>query len=101
MNSKADAYPKIKNALSLAIKEFNSLQLCMTELKLNGDEPLMGNEGLDSMGLVHFIVLVEDKLYDEFNEKIDLSSDAAFSQERSPFSNMNSFVEFISDRLNR
>ena len=58
-----------------------------------------GNSNLDSLGLVTFIVIVEQKVNDIFKKVITLADERAMSQKRSPFRNVQSLVDYIDQLL--
>ena len=61
---------------------------------------LYGNQGIfDSMHLVGFLALVEEKLEDEFGAEVVLASEKAVSRRVSPFSTVRRLVEFIEEEL--
>ena len=61
---------------------------------------LMGeNSKLDSLGIVNFIVSVEENIEDEFDQSILLADEKAMSSEESPFSNVKSLSKYIADLL--
>lgn len=53
------------------------------------------NGTLDSLGLVNFIVAVEQALEDELDISIQLVSEKAMSQKTSPFLTIGTLVRFI------
>ncbi len=58
---------------------------------------LFGKNGrLDSLGLVSFIVEVEQELEDEFGVGITLADERAMSQKNSPFLTLHTLEEYIS-----
>lgn len=58
---------------------------------------LFGKNGrLDSLGLVSFIVEVEQELEDEFGVGITLADERAMSQKNSPFLTLQTLEEYIS-----
>lgn len=60
------------------------------------DTPLYGNEAvLDSLGLVRFILQVEEAIEDEFETTIVLADEKAMSQKNSPFRNIGTLAEYI------
>ena len=65
------------------------------KIPISGETELYGCNGhLDSMGLVAFIIDIEELLMDnEIN--ITLSDERAMSQSRSPFRNVQSLNDFI------
>src|SRR5688572_30469866 len=58
---------------------------------------LFGKNGrLDSLGLVSFIVEVEQELADEFGIAVTLADERAMSQKNSPFLTLQTLEEYIS-----
>jgi acyl carrier protein len=63
------------------------------------DAPLFGDSDLDSLGLVRFIVLVEQRIEDVAGIRLSLASDRAMSRRTSPFKNLQTFADFIYECL--
>lgn len=63
------------------------------------DSPLFGDGGLDSLGLVRFIVMVEDRIEDLTGIRLSLASDRAMSRRTSPFKNLQTLADFIRECL--
>ena len=63
------------------------------------DSRLFGDGGLDSMGLVRFIVMVEEKIEDETDRQITLASDKAMSRKSSPFATLQTLADYIAECL--
>ncbi|MEP6835259.1 MAG: acyl carrier protein [Gemmatimonas sp.] len=63
------------------------------------DGPLFGDNGLDSLGLVRFIVMVEDRIEDLTGTRLSLASDRALSRRTSPFKNLQTLADFIQECL--
>ena len=62
---------------------------------------LFGGEGLlDSIGLVSYIVEVEEKLEDEFGVSVVLANEKAMSRRTSPFARISYLAEFILEEIN-
>jgi acyl carrier protein len=59
-----------------------------SSLERTPESPLFGDGGLDSMGLVRFIVLVEERIQDLTGVEITLASDKAMSRKSSPFKSL-------------
>lgn len=56
---------------------------------------LYGETGVfDSMHLVSFLALVEEKIEDEFDLEVSLTSEKAVSQRVSPFSSISRLIDF-------
>jgi D-alanine--poly(phosphoribitol) ligase subunit 2 len=57
---------------------------------------LFGRGGvLDSLGLVNFIVAIEQQIEDEVGTSISLTDERAMSQRQSPFRDIGTLAEFI------
>jgi hypothetical protein len=64
------------------------------------DTPLFTEGGLfDSMGLVSFIVSVEDRIEDETDTRITLATDKAMSRSVSPFRSLGALRDYIAELL--
>ena len=55
--------------------------------------------GLDSLGLVNFIVGVEQRLQDTFGFPLTLATERALSQQHSPFRTVQSLIDYIIELL--
>ncbi len=84
----------------IIIDSFN--ELIETEgisVEVNGSTALMGsNAVIDSLGLVTLLVDVEARLSDE-DVEISILSEKAMSQKNSPFLNIDSLTEYISEQI--
>ena len=87
------------------------IYLCVDEINddLETDGKLEKNEleeifsadsKLDSMGLVNFVVSIEEKIQEHFNLNVTLADDKAMSQSRSPFRTIGSLAEYIENIVN-
>jgi len=81
-----------------AVEEAKTLE-GLEKLQASPDSPLFGDGGLDSMGLVRFIVMVEERIEDETEVAITLASDKAMSRRTSPFSTLGTLAEYIRECL--
>jgi acyl carrier protein len=81
-----------------AVEEARDL-LGSDKLQPSPDSPLFGDGGLDSMGLVRFIVLVEERLQDTTDVALTLASDKAMSRRSSPFATLGTLAEYIRECL--
>ena len=62
----------------------------------SSDTKLFGsNSKLDSLGLVSFIVMVEQNVDDEFSVSLTLADERAMSQKNSPFRTLGSLIDYI------
>lgn len=72
-------------------KEDNSLVIDQTTV-LFGDGAF-----LDSLGLVHLILAVEEEIEEQLGVGLTIASDKAFSSKRSPFRTVSTFAEYVSE----
>lgn len=69
-------------------------------LSISGETVLYGPDGhLDSVGLVSFIVALEEAVEEDYGVSLDLTDEKAFSQERSPFRTLGSLADYIAGQL--
>lgn len=90
------------------------LNLLLTTLTVHFDEinesvdlsereniKLFGGDGLlDSIGLVSFIVEVEERLEDEFDVSVVLADEKAMSRRTSPFARISYLADYILEVVN-
>jgi acyl carrier protein len=90
----------ISRIMLAAIDDFNESQPQDRKLGNLPETNLFGAKGqLDSLGLVNFIVLLEQRIGDELGTAITLADEKALSQTRSPFLTVNSLTEYILEQL--
>ena len=78
------------------IKEYNNgLSKDMQISSDLGSSIYGGSSNLDSMGLVSFIVGLEQSIEDKFDQSISLADEKAMSQKTSPYQNINSLADYI------
>lgn len=91
---------RIQVCIYNSIDEWNKNSKEDTKLAKSEDTVLMGeNSKLDSLGIVNFIVSVEENIEDEFDQSILLADEKAMSSEESPFANIKSLTVYISNLL--
>lgn len=67
--------------------------------KSNGTQ-LLGRDGkLDSLGLVSFIILLEQRIDEELGRGITLADERAMSRSKSPFRNVENLTDYILELL--
>jgi acyl carrier protein len=60
------------------------------------DTRLFGGDSIiDSLGLVHLIVLIEEKVNEEFDLTLIIADERAMSQRNSPFKSVDTFADYI------
>ena len=96
------------------IKRENIVNLLLSTLEVHFNEinepvdlsereniKLFGGDGLlDSMGLVSFVVEVEERLEDEFNVSVILADEKAMSRRTSPFARISYLADYILELVN-
>ncbi len=83
-----------------AIDEINSDKENDIRLQKAKTAELIGpNTVLDSIGLVNFIMIVEEKIQEKTGRSITLASDKAMSRKSSPFRTLASLEEYIGESL--
>lgn len=83
------------------IDEINETQPDGRQLGKSPETHLFGRLGkLDSLGLVNFIVSLEQRVADEFGLAVTLADEKALSREKSPFLTVNSLADYIVEQLN-
>lgn len=68
-------------------------------MKKSPDSVLFGADGLDSMGLVSFIVLAEERVDDLTDIELTLANEKAMSRNNSPFLTLQTLADYISECL--
>jgi|GEM_PF-365704 acyl carrier protein len=83
-----------------AVDQLNEELLPKQRLTKTPETVVFGHMGkLDSLALVNFLMLTEQKLEDEFNFPISLADERAMSQERSPFRTLATMADYIGQLL--
>ena len=79
-----------------AIDEVNSDRRPEDRLSRTEDAVILGRDGkLDSLGLVNFIVALEQAINDEMNVELTLADERAMMMESSPFRTVRTLATFI------
>jgi D-alanine--poly(phosphoribitol) ligase subunit 2 len=60
---------------------------------------LFGADSLDSLGIVRFIILVEEKIEDETDLSITLANEKAMSRKNSPFKTLQALANYIQELM--
>lgn len=83
-----------------AIDEANEDRHDAPPLKKSPETPIYGSDsGFDSLGLINFVVAVEEGIERDMGVTILLSDDRSLSQEPSPFETVRTLVEYIDGLL--
>ena len=84
-----------------AIDEINQDTDSSEKIEKNEDTIIFGMESaLDSIGLVNFITIIEQKLEEETGLFITIADERAMSMETSPFKTVNTLKEYIELLIN-
>ncbi|MFD2670598.1 hypothetical protein [Marinicrinis sediminis] len=95
-----DRKANISELVYAAIEELNAQWPDEKKLACTRDTVLFGgNEGLDSLELVHLIVTVEMKVEEETQQTITLADEKAMSLRNSPFRSIGTLIDYIADTL--
>jgi acyl carrier protein len=61
---------------------------------------LYGEDGIfDSMQVVNLLTIVEEKIFDDMNVEVSLTSERAVSRKESPFRSVKNLIDFILEEL--
>ena len=87
---------KVIKTILETINEYNDGLSKNDQISSNLDSSIYGgSSNLDSMGLVSFIVGLEQSIEDKFDQSISLADEKAMSQKSSPYQNINSLADYI------
>jgi acyl carrier protein len=91
---------KVIDCIYAAIDEINEDRGGAAPLAKSLDTPIHGSESeLDSLGLVNFVVMVEENVEREFDVPVVLGDDRALSSEPSPFESVGKLAEYVEQLL--
>ena len=91
---------KIEQTIYLAINEVNQTLEKEQQLTKTIETELFGNNGkLDSLGLVNFIVTLEQYIASELDKNVLLASEKSLSTDNSPFRTVKTLVAYIKKLL--
>ena len=87
---------KVINIILDTINDFNEDLESNDKMSTNLKDTIYGDgSSLDSLGLVSFIVGLEEELEDAFGKSISLADEKAMSQKSNPYKSIDSLSEFI------
>jgi acyl carrier protein len=91
---------KIRDIVFEVVREFNQESSDLIDLKLGEKTRLFGGGGaLSSLGLVSFVVMVEEAIEAEFDRPIVLADERAMSRRVSPFASIGTLIDYIEESL--
>ena len=86
----------VENLIITSVKEINEQLPQEQHLGQSTKTVLFGKDGkLDSLGLVTFLVTIEQNIEDEFDVSITIADERAMSQKRSPFRTIGTLADYI------
>ncbi len=92
---------KIIDVILDTIKDYNEETDTDSTITTDLEKPIYGsNSNLDSLGLVSFIIGLEQNIEDKFNQSISLADEKAMSQKSNPYQNINTLADYIISLLN-
>jgi acyl carrier protein len=87
---------EVLDCVYAAIDEANEDRQGDPPLEKSLDTPIQGtSSGLDSLGLVNFVVAVEENVERDLGVAITLSDDRSLSRDPSPFDSVGALVGYI------
>ena len=91
---------QVLRSVHAAIEDFNQIQAPGQQLGKSPETVLLGSAAkLDSLGLVSFLVTVEQRLAADYGAPITLASERAFSLRNSPFVTIGALTSYIETLL--
>ena len=90
---------RLDDAVAAAIEETNDARPPEAQLTADDSTVLFGEGGLDSIGLVNFVVAAETHLEDQFGRNIVLADEKAMSRRNSPFRSVGALKEYVREIL--
>ena len=90
----------ILTSIYASIDEINALRGREDQIEKSLDTPLTGRESrLDSLGLVNFIVALEQAVEEATGITVDLSDGRALAQQNSPFRTIGTLASYVEQLL--
>ena len=89
---------KVTELILEAIDDYNDQINEENRLPRSSDIELFSSEGLlDSLGLVNFIICIEEKMEDYTGESVTIVDKKAMSQKNSPFKSVKTLAKYLSN----
>jgi len=93
---------RVLEVLFDAVDSVNELLDEDKQIAKSFDTVLIGDDSqLDSLGLINFILAVEEKVADEFNEIVVLADETLFDLPERPFRSIDALADYITNELRR
>jgi len=95
LTDKATRTDELVDAISETVRQMQDELDIEIPDSLGRDTVLFGRQGiLDSLGLVSFVVAVEQAIEDRFRVQVSLADERAMSQTNSPYRTVGSLAEY-------
>ncbi len=89
---------KVTELILEAIDDYNDQVSEQKKITKSSDIELFSTGGLlDSLGLVNFIICIEEKIEEHIGESITIADEKATSQENSPFKSVKTLARYLSN----
>jgi acyl carrier protein len=93
---------EIVDLIARIANEFNEQLEFKIAVERGRDAPLYGRDGvLDSLGLVSFVVAVEQAIGGELGLTLTLADEKAMSQKHSPFRTIGALADYVENSMKR
>jgi acyl carrier protein len=93
-------YEKALACVYNAADEMNDTLPPDGKLEKSPETVIFGKDGkLDSLGIVNFIVAVEEQIEEEFDVELTLADENASAMEESPFATMETLAKYVAKRV--
>jgi len=87
---------EVINVIIETVEDYNDSLEKDNQLPTDLDKSIYGGgSNLDSLGLVSFIIGLEQNIEDKFDYSISLADEKAMSQKSNPYNNINSLADYI------
>ena len=87
---------KIIEIIIETVKEYNEGLSKENQISQDLDASIYGDtNGIDSLGLVSFIINLEQNIEERLNKVVSLADEKAMSQKKSPYESINILSEYI------
>ena len=84
------------NTIIETIEDYNDSLEEDNQIPTDLDKSIYGeSSSLDSLGLVSFIIGLEQNIEDKFDHSVSLADEKAMSQKSNPYNNINSLADYI------
>tara|TARA_B110000008_G_C16511359_1_gene380299 strand:+ start:86 stop:397 length:312 start_codon:yes stop_codon:yes gene_type:complete len=95
-----DINDRVEKAVFKAIDEWNNDEDQTIVLNKKYDTKLLSqNSSLDSLGIIHILVSIEEQIETEFDVHVSLATEEAMAEDENPFNNIGSIINYAKTLL--